>query len=55
MIQEIGKGVLTLIDFAISAYTDMLNYALPIAFVFQVGNLIVRIILESAFGGRLKL
>ena len=44
-----------MIDFAINAYTDMLEYALPIAFFFQMGNLIIRIILESAFGGRLKL
>lgn len=44
-----------MIDFGIQAYTDMLEYALPIAFVFQTCNLIVRIILTSAFGGRLKL
>lgn len=43
-----------MIDFAIQAYTDMLEYALPIAFVFQTCNLIINIILTSAFGGRLK-
>lgn len=43
-----------MIEFAIDAYTDMLEYALPIAFVFQSCNLIINIILTSAFGGRLK-
>jgi len=43
-----------MVDFAINAYISMLEYALPIAFVFQTSNLIINTILTSAFGGRLK-
>lgn len=40
-------------DFAISTFTQILEIALPIAIVFEIGNIIVSTILRSAFGGKL--
>ena len=39
----------------ISIYVDLLDWALPIAIIFGITNLIVNIILTAAFTGRLDL
>lgn len=38
---------------AIDLYTEIAQYAIPIAIVFEVCNLIVGTFLRAAFGGRL--
>ena len=42
-----------MVDLAISCLTDVLTYAIPIAIVFEIGNLIVGTFMRVAFGGRL--
>lgn len=42
-----------MVELAVSLYSDVLSYALPIAVVFEVGNLIVCTFMRTAFGGRL--
>lgn len=42
-----------MINFAVESYTDILVLALPVAIVFEVGNLITSTFLRTAFGGRL--
>lgn len=44
-----------MIDFAIQTFKDILVIALPIAVVFEMGNLIVSTIMKAAFGGKLWL
>jgi len=40
-------------ELAVQAYTDIITLALPIAIVFELGNIIVCTLLRVAFGGRL--
>lgn len=42
-----------MVDFAVSAYTQIIEMALPIAIVFEIGNLIVNTFMRVAFGGKL--
>lgn len=42
-----------MVDFAIDAYTQILEIALPIGIVFEIGNLLVGTFMRAAFGGRL--
>lgn len=42
-----------MVDLAIDIYSQTMEYAIPIAVVFEVGNLIVGTFLRAAFGGRL--
>lgn len=42
-----------MVEFAISTFTEILELALPIAIVFEIGNLIVGTFMRVAFGGRL--
>lgn len=42
-----------MVDFAISTFTQIVEVALPIAIVFEIGNLIVGTFMRVAFGGRL--
>lgn len=42
-----------MVQFAIDTFTEIMEIALPIAIVFEVGNLIVSTFLRTAFGGRL--
>ena len=42
-----------MVDFAISAFTQILEIALPIAVVFEIGNLLVGTFMRVAFGGKL--
>lgn len=42
-----------MVDFAISTFTEIVQMALPIAIVFEIGNLLVSTFLRVAFGGRL--
>lgn len=42
-----------MVDFAISTFTQILEIALPIAIVFEIGNLIVSTFMRVAFGGKL--
>lgn len=39
----------------IQVYCDILGLAVPIAFVFGMGNIIVNTILTAAFGGDLQI
>lgn len=42
-----------MVDMAVQLYTDLASYAVPIAIVFEVCNLIVCTFMRVAFGGRL--
>ena len=42
-----------MVEFAVSALTEILEVALPIAIVFELGNIIVCTFMRVAFGGRL--
>lgn len=42
-----------MVDMAISIYTEMLSFALPIAIVFEISNIIVCTFMRVAFGGKL--
>lgn len=42
-----------MVEFAINTFTEIMAIALPIAIVFEVGNLIVCTFMRVAFGGRL--
>lgn len=42
-----------MVEMAISLYSELVSYAVPIAIVFELGNLIVSTFLRVAFGGRL--
>lgn len=40
-----------MVDFAITTFTEIIEIALPIAIVFEIGNLIVSTFMRVAFGG----
>lgn len=42
-----------MVELAVSVYTDIVEMAIPVAIVFELGNLIVSTFLRSAFGGKL--
>lgn len=42
-----------MVEFAITTFTQILEIALPIAVVFEIGNLIVGTFMRTAFGGKL--
>lgn len=42
-----------MVEFAIETYTQIVQYALPVAIVFALGNLIVGTFMRVAFGGKL--
>ena len=42
-----------MVETAISLYTEILTVALPVAIVFELGNIIVNTFMRVAFGGRL--
>ena len=42
-----------MVDMAIELYGELAAYAVPIAIVFEVANLIVSTFMRVAFGGRL--
>ena len=42
-----------MVEFAVTTFTQILEIALPIAVVFEIGNLIVGTFMRAAFGGRL--
>lgn len=42
-----------MVEFAIATFTDIIEIALPIAIVFEIGNLIVGTFMRVAFGGKL--
>lgn len=39
---------------AVALFTGIMEYALPIAIVFEVGNLIVGTFMRAAFSGRIR-
>lgn len=45
----------SLVSVAVSCFVDVVKVALPVAVVFEFGNLIVSTLLRAAFGGRLWL
>lgn len=42
-----------MVEFAIQTFTDILILALPVAVVFELGNIVVGTFMRVAFGGRL--
>lgn len=42
-----------MIDFAVQSFTNIMEIALPVAIVFELGNLIVGTFMRVAFGGKL--
>ena len=42
-----------MVEMAVDLYKEIASYALPIAIVFEVANLLVSTFLRVAFGGRL--
>ena len=44
-----------MVELATTLYTQMITCALPVAIVFEIGNLICGSFLRAAFGGKLWL
>lgn len=42
-----------MVDMAVSLYAELASYAVPIAVVFELANLIVCTFMRVAFGGKL--
>lgn len=42
-----------MVDLAVQCYVSILEYALPVAVVFGLGNIVVGTFLRVAFGGKL--
>lgn len=42
------------VETAVNVYVNMLNYCLPVALVFGLGNMCVKTLLRVAFGGKLS-
>lgn len=42
-----------MIDVAVSTYALVIEYSLPFALVYGIGNLVVNMILSAALGGRM--
>ena len=42
-----------MIQIAVNTYASIIEYAVPFALVFGIGDLIVNIILSAALGGRM--
>lgn len=42
-----------MVEFAVNTFTQILEMALPIAIVFELGNIVVGTFMRVAFGGRL--
>lgn len=42
-----------MVELALNLYLSIVEYAVPVAVVFSVGNLIVTTMLRVAFGGKL--
>lgn len=42
-----------MVEFAVSTFTQILEIALPVAVVFELGNIIVGTFMRVAFGGKL--
>lgn len=42
-----------MVEVAVDIYSQLVQYALPIAVVFEIGNIIVCTFMRVAFGGRL--
>lgn len=42
-----------MVELAVTLYTDILTLALPVAIIFEIGNLCAGTMLRVAFGGRL--
>lgn len=43
-----------MVDLAIETLTEITNLAVPIAIVFEIGNLIISTFLRVAFGGAMR-
>lgn len=50
---ETIREVFNLVEFAVDTFTQILKMALPIAIVFELGNIVVGTFMRVAFGGRL--
>lgn len=44
-----------MVEFAVETFAEIMKMALPIALVFEIGNLIISTFLRAAFGGKLWL
>ena len=42
-----------MVEVAVNIYSQLVQYALPIAIVFEIGNIVVCTFMRVAFGGRL--
>lgn len=42
-----------MVEFAVTTFTQILEIALPVAIVFELGNIIVCTVMRVAFGGKL--
>lgn len=42
-----------MVDLAMSLLTDVMALAIPVAIVFEIGNLLVGTFMRAAFGGKL--
>lgn len=42
-----------MVELSINLFTDIMTMAIPIAIVFEIGNLIVSTFMRTAFGGKL--
>lgn len=42
-----------MVELAVSVYSEVIAMAIPVAIVFEIGNLIVGTFMRTAFGGKL--
>lgn len=42
-----------MVDLAVSCLTEVLKLAIPVAIVFELGNIVVATFMRTAFGGKL--
>ncbi len=47
------RGLTDMVELAVDIYQGLAEYAIPIALVFEISNLIVCTFMRVAFGGRL--
>ena len=48
-------GEYTIVQWAVQMYMNVAEYAIPIAFVFGISNVIINTFLAAAFGGKMRI
>ena len=48
-------GEYTIVQWAVQMYMNVAEYAVPIAFVFGISNVIINTFFSAAFGGKMRI